>query len=179
MTVAGDQAVGKSSWLTFLEKSTFSAPYKMTATPELKVLTVVAEDEDAETAKVRAAAGEPLTRVEFHCLDAPGNEVFYPLSTGDPTVRRGAQARPPVEPLLPLTYLRSGRGAGLVPCRRDRRTHPSVRERRAHPASPLAAVDPGGRGVPRLRRRREGQLHVARHVEAAAVRGGRAAGDGR
>ncbi|KAA0165737.1 hypothetical protein FNF31_01714 [Cafeteria roenbergensis] len=83
LAVLGDQATGKSSWLSFLQESKFSAGYRMTSSPGLQVLTVVAEEEDAATAKERAAAGEALTRVEFHCLDTQGNEAFFPLNTGD------------------------------------------------------------------------------------------------
>lgn len=85
---AGDQAAGKTSWLTFLQEAKFSAGYRMTTTPALQVLTVVAEEEDAATAKERAAAGVALTRVEFHCLDTQGNEAFFPLNTGDSVVSR-------------------------------------------------------------------------------------------
>lgn len=71
-----------------LQKSAFTKPYRMTSVPEAHVLTVAVEDEDPATAKERAAAGEPLTRVEFHALDTPGNEVFYPLNTGHSTWQR-------------------------------------------------------------------------------------------
>lgn len=79
--------MGKTSWLGFLQKASFSKPYRMSTVPEAHVLTVAVEDEEPAVAKERAAAGVPLTRVEFHALDAPGNEVFYPLNTGNETVR--------------------------------------------------------------------------------------------
>jgi hypothetical protein len=47
---------------------------------------VATEDEDPDVARERAAKGVALTRVEFHVLDAPGSEVFYPLNVGDSVV---------------------------------------------------------------------------------------------
>lgn len=89
----------------------------MTSSPGLQVLTVVAEEEDAATAKERAAAGEALTRVEFHCLDTQGNEAFFPLNTGDVVVRHlsGGGVAPwrGMTALMVPTAFATARGSGM------------------------------------------------------------------